>query len=210
MTASTEEWPPYHVGTRDHLHAIGVLIANWNQVETAYQALMQLIFPHHLKSGIRVFQLFTNDQRVKLIRDELVASLSAEEADRVNHFLAMANICYANRNAFAHAQAHQTAHDDKFRISKGTGKENIGAQYLFKLDDLREIADATHGTFMFCLNIFAHIQIKSTIIDLARSGNDFSWCPLMPLPEKPSLPRSWDQIREIPIPHPPPPQSSEE
>jgi hypothetical protein len=207
MADPAKEWPSYHIGTRDHLHALGVLVANWNNIETAYQAFIQLIFPQHMQGGIRVFQLMNNDQRIKLIKEELMPSLGLLEADGLDHFLKMAHICYANRNALAHAHAHHNAFEEKFRISQG-GKNNVGAQYLFKLNDLREMADAAHATFMFGLSVWGYIQIKSTFIQMTKAGQDTSWLPLRSLPEKPSLPRSWDQIREIPTPRPPPPESS--
>jgi hypothetical protein len=108
MNNSPEEWPSYHIGTRDHLHAIGVLIAAWNEVENCYQAFIQQIFPSNIKSAVRTFQILNNDQRVKLIKDELITVLPEKEADCVEHFLTMANICYQNRNMFSHATSHST------------------------------------------------------------------------------------------------------
>jgi hypothetical protein len=209
MTASIEEWPPYHVGTRDHLHAIGVIIASWNQVEVCYQAFIQQIYPHNMKSAVRVFQILNNEQRVRLIRDELISSLPQNQADLVAHFLTMANICYANRNALAHATPHNIAEDDKLRISQGTGKNNIGKQYLFSLDALKEMADTTYDTFTFGISVFGMIQMSRAINDFLAQGKiPPSHFRIPSLPETPSLPRSWDQIREIPIPHQPPPRSS--
>jgi hypothetical protein len=208
MNDSLEEWPSYHVGTRDHLHAIGVLIATWNQVETCYQAFIQQIYPLNMKSAIRVFQILNHDGRIRLIRDELITCLPGNEADCVEHFLTMANICYQNRNVFAHATSHSMAENDKLRISKGTGKDNIGAQYLFTLEDLKEMADSTHKTFSFGINVFAAIQTRQVIDSHLAQGRQLPSFHALPLPEKPSLPRSWDQIREIPTPHQPTPGSS--
>jgi hypothetical protein len=210
MNNPPEEWPSYHIGTRDHLHAIGVLIATWNLVENCYQAFIQLIFQSNIKSAVRTFQILNNDQRIKLIRDELITTLPENEADRVEHFLTMANICYKNRNVFAHATSHSIAENDKLRISKGAGKgrDNIGAQYLFSLDYLKEMADSTHETFMFGINVWSAIQFRQTIDSYLAQGRPpppFLLLHVPSLPEKPSLPRSWDQIREIPTPPQPPP-----
>jgi hypothetical protein len=206
MNTSPEEWPSYHIGTRDHLHAIGVLIATWNLVENCYQAFIQQIFPSNIKSAVRTFQILNNDQCIKLIRDELITVLPENEADRVEHFLTMANICYQNRNVFAHATSHSIAENDKLRISKGTGKDNIGAQYLFSLDYLKEMADSTHETFMFGINVWGAIQTRQVRDSFLAQGRPPPPILHVPsLPKKPSLPRSWDQIREIPTPPPPPP-----
>jgi hypothetical protein len=158
MNNPLEEWPPYHIGTSEHLHAIGVLIATWNEVENCYQAFIQQIFPLNVKSAVRTFQILNNDQRVRLIRDELITVLPGKEAGCVEHFLNMANICYQNRNVFSHATSHSAAENDKLRISKGTGKDNIGDQYLFSLDYLKEMADSTHETFTFGINVWGTIQ----------------------------------------------------
>lgn len=82
----------------------------------------------------------------------------------------MANICYQNRNVFAHATPHSAAENDKLRISKGTGKDNIGAQHLFSLDDLKEMADSTHETVMFGLNVSSCIQTRQAIKSFLDRG----------------------------------------
>jgi hypothetical protein len=72
MTSTDGEWPPYDdLGSRDHLHAIGVIAAAWNFMESVYQAFTQLIFPFHIRPSIRVFELLGNDSRWQLIQDEL-------------------------------------------------------------------------------------------------------------------------------------------
>lgn len=175
-------------------------------MEVCYQAFIQQIFPSNPKSAVRTFQILNNDQRIKLITDELIPCLQENEVDRLEHFLKMANICYQNRNVFAHAMSHRTAENNKLRISKGTGKDNIGAQYLFSLDDLKEMADSSQKTFMFGLGVWGSISSRLTIDSyLAQGRMPPPFLHVPSLPEKPSLPRSWDQIREIPIPpHPPP------
>jgi hypothetical protein len=50
---NADNWPNYSLGPKEHLHAMGVLIAAWTHVETAYQALLQLVFPQHIKAGNR-------------------------------------------------------------------------------------------------------------------------------------------------------------
>jgi hypothetical protein len=95
------EWPAYNIGSREHMHAIGILIAAWNSVEDAYQCFTQLVFPNHMKAGIQVFELMRNDERVKLIRSELPSIILKVEYDLVDYFLKCANICKQNRNSIA-------------------------------------------------------------------------------------------------------------
>jgi hypothetical protein len=94
MTDS-DEWPAYQIDSHDHMHAIGVLIAAWNMVETAYKTFIELIFPNHLKAGLHVYELLGNDERVKLIRGELSETLNKQENDLSEHFFKAANICKA-------------------------------------------------------------------------------------------------------------------
>jgi hypothetical protein len=88
MTSTDGEWPSYDdLGSKDHLHAIGVIAAGRSFIETQYQAFTQLIFHHHIKASIRVFELLGNDSRWQLIRDELALSLPERESDLVFAFL---------------------------------------------------------------------------------------------------------------------------
>jgi len=42
---NADNWPNYSLGPKEHLHAVGVLIAAWEHVEIAYQTLVQLVLP---------------------------------------------------------------------------------------------------------------------------------------------------------------------
>jgi hypothetical protein len=69
--SNPQKWPTYDIGSHDHLHAVGVMIAAWNMVETAFQVFIQLVFPNYMKAGLHTFELLGYDERVKLIRSQL-------------------------------------------------------------------------------------------------------------------------------------------
>lgn len=203
--AGSDHWPSYNIGTGDHLHAIGVLISAWNEVEVCFQAFIQQIFPNHLKAGIRTFELLGYDQRLKLIRSDLFPQLTDEETDRVEHFFKCSNICKENRNIIAHAQHHATSEEGKLRLT--TQSANSSAQFLVSLDGLREMADSAQETFTFGLSVWSVIQLRLSNDAWVKQGVPPRF--FQPLPQKPALPRSWDQIREAPKPRPIPPGSSQ-
>jgi hypothetical protein len=206
--AAPEDWPPYHIGSRDHMHAIGVLIAAWNMVEGSYQAFIQLVFPHNLKAAISTYELMNNDSRIKLIRSELFGTLNQKENELLEYFFKSANICMANRNVIAHSHYSNQAPGDHLLLSKGRSKDQQSVNiFTFSITGIREMADATYLTAFFGMNLWSAINIRISNEYWASVGvpPKFSF----PLPEKPPLPRSWDQIREAPKPPQPPPQSSE-
>jgi hypothetical protein len=188
MTSTDGEWPPYDdFGSKDHLHAIGVIAAGWNFIETRYQAFTQLIFPHHPKASIRVFELLGNEGRWQLIRDELAPSLPESESELLLHFLKAAAICKENRNAVVHAQFFIVEDPNLLGLGKGRTKTlDAIRRYSFDVSSLRAIADEIREVGWFGLNLFASIQVRVSNESWLQAGvaTRFSF----PLPEKPPLP----------------------
>ncbi len=204
---ASEDWPTYHIGSRDQMHAIGVLIVAWNMIESAYQCFIQLIFPHHMKAGIGVYELLNNDGRVKLIRSEVPGLISDMEKDLLEYFFKSAFICKDNRNAIAHSHYGNQA-GDLLLLTKGRSKDQQSTnRFTFTVTGLREMADSSYATAFFGYQLFSSIQVRVSNEAWARQG--VAPKVFVPLPEKPPLPRSWDQIRDIPKPPPPPPPSSQ-
>jgi hypothetical protein len=152
-----------------------------------------------MKAGIQVFELMSNDERVKLIRSELPSIISTGEYDLVDYFLTCANICKHNRNAIAHAHLGDQAPSENILLSTGRGSQRV---FTVNLADLREMADATYATALFGRSIWAAICLRLNNHAL-RGFPPGSYLSSL---EKPSLPRSWGQIREVPRPPEPQPQ----
>lgn len=208
MSETQNQWPPYNIGSADHLHAVGTVIAAWNLIERDYQAFIQLVFPSHMKAGIRTFDLLNNDGRIALIRDELPAFLNEKERDLLDHFLKAAYICKENRNVLAHSGYGISSDAERIILSKGRSKNaQSGSQMTLSVKAIREMADATFWTANFGLGLWSAVQVRISNESWAAQGvvPRFS----QPLPEKPPLPRKWDQIRDADrAPAPPQPPAS--
>jgi hypothetical protein len=203
----SSEWPLYHIGSRDHLHAIGVVIASWNIVETAYQTFIQLIFANNVTAGIHAFELLGNDERVKLIRAQLPSIATEHEIDLLDHFIKSTNICKEYRNVLAHAGYANQPADELILMTKGLSKDRQSTNLIrFSVGGIREMADATYATAGFGLNLWTAMNLRLSNEAWISRGTPPRFLPS--LPEKPPLPRNWVQIREAPKPDPPPPESS--
>ncbi len=185
------------------MHVIGVLIAAWNSIEADYQAFIQLIFPFHMKAGIETFELLGNDERIKLIRAELPEKLLEDEVSLLEYFFTSANICKENRNVIAHAHYGNQPSGEDILLSRSRGQLRV---FTFSISAVREMADSTHATAKFGLDIWSAINLRLSNKALAQRGIAPTF--FQPLPEKPPRPRKWDQIREAPKPPRPPPGSS--
>jgi len=101
---SEPDWPEYGVGaSSDHIYAIGVLIANWNDVEAQMFRLMKsLIRNDKLATGL--FYNMHNADRlniIKLLSDDLEDD---QDKDYVATFVRHASLCNQNRNILAHTE----------------------------------------------------------------------------------------------------------
>jgi hypothetical protein len=192
-----DDWPNYSLGSKDQLHAMGVLIAAWKNVETAFQALVQLVFPQNLKAGIHTFELLGFDGWSKLIRAHFPDFATAEEMELIEHLMRSSSVCKENRNIVAHAGHPSQVEGSTIVLTGKVSKDRSSLDLIrFDLSALREMADATYATANFGLNLWSAINMRLTNASLQAQGlvpKFFS-----PLPEKPLLPRKWDQIREAP------------
>lgn len=190
-----DEWPPYLNRGRytKHMHAVGVLIANWATVEGAYQALFQHLFFWNFQLGLRSFELLGNQGRWELL-NEIGPQAAPEFAEHIHHFLKCAAICKENRNAVAHADYQNGPSDEIIRLLKGRNKDRTALRdYHFSVESIRQMADETHGTAMYGMLIFAHLEMKRTAPDGTIPRPDGP--PLfvrLPSLQKPPVPKKWD------------------
>lgn len=212
MTEDNESpsvWPAYSIGSKDHLHAVGVLVANWNEVERAYQCLIQYAFLGNVKLALRTFELLGNDQRMAFIRQECIPLATGEFAEHLNHFLACAGRCKENRNAIAHANFNYTADVSLLKIDRGRSKDgNSVPQYNFELSELRKIADEIHAVAEYGIRIWMALEILRTNHAVGGVPPHAAATLLLASPGKPAQPRKWShRSRSIPqaAQHPLPP-----
>jgi hypothetical protein len=205
MAQTEGEWPPYHLGSRDHLHAVGVIVAAWNDLERAYGAMIQMLMPHNIGAAIQISELLGNESRLAFIREQSEKLLSKEHADHVAYFLTCAAICKENRNAIVHADMARIAPGETvIMLSKGRDlKQDRLKQYWFEVPALRQMADEIHATSTYGMLIFAHVtidRVRPTVPEPMRTTL------ALPSLDKPPQPRKW-HLHSLPNPAevPPPP-----
>lgn len=207
----TDNWPLYPTASRDHLHAVGVLITEAAQVEAIYNALIQLALPYNIAGAVALFDAFNNAERQHFIREVLLPTLSKPHRELVDHFLRAAGICTENRNTLAHARTVPTKIEDLMRLIKGKGinrKDPAPMDHHISLAGLRQMADEANATHQFGWHIWSYLKFKRS--DLSHLPEEMQkLIALVPLPQKPPLPRTWGQYSQPPpAAEPPQPQPS--
>ncbi len=207
MKPEPDDWPPHHEGLHGHLHAIGTLIANWNEMESSLRWYVYVIFPKNIQSGQRVSEQLKHEGRENFIKTEMAAILSNEEKERFEYFFECINIIKENRNAFVHAQYIPIKSGNTLLIARKRDKLNPAERQIsmFPVHSLREMADAAKTFADFGLNVVTAIHVrlaKEAAGKVGRRSIDF------PLPDKPQRPRKWEEILEASPQRPPQPRSS--
>ena len=196
---ASRNWPRYEVGRRDYIFALGVLAANFNELEGVLSLLftINVRLPYAAKSLL--FQKADNAQRINIIRGCLsitpwnqrdhVLPYKKREKEAIEHFLRGYAICAENRNILLHSEIYYggTADDKRRRVIfyKDSRKPpHFPNRYMPSLKALRAIADAMHS-------------FSEYGSDLAWMLSDTYWREeelglqnlRKPLPHKPPLPK---------------------
>lgn len=207
--AVSDAWPPYKIGSRDHLHAVGVLIANWAEVEQSYQTLFQFMFSGQFNLGIRTFELLGNDGRAALIREECTAQAQPQFEDHLSHFLKCAAICKENRNAIAHA--HFLPSQDPEFVVLDKGRDRAASQmkfYRFTVEAIRAMADETYVVAHYGREIWVYMELARTAAHGGFVPPHFAVAAQTPPLIKPPQPSKWNlrsqaRAQEVQPRHPP-------
>jgi hypothetical protein len=148
------EWPnsDSHIGKRDHLHALGVITTNFNELE------LELLFLFTRYAGMeksvaqKLWGSLANQKKRGLILDGVDASEADPIVkDLVVHFLNGFDIAEYNRNFFAHSLV-ATPDSDQGHLSFGKGvrhQPDIWSFAHMKLEEIRRIADEISALRMF-------------------------------------------------------------
>jgi hypothetical protein len=191
------EWHTrYHPGYEKHLHALGVIAANYNHLEFALFALFYLFLDLGPATAQHLFAYLTNDKRIDILSKAVEArEKDLEVTDRILHFIQGFKICTENRNLLLHSMTEGAnwnvlglAYEIKaimtFRKSARGNPTKVNYLHL-RLEDIRKAADQTYDFDVFGLNIYLYV-------DARRSGGiltDQQGRTSRPtLPEKPPLP----------------------
>jgi hypothetical protein len=187
---ASRKWPRYEVGHKDYIFALGVISANFNELEGGLR--LQFAISVRLSADATNF-LFTrldNSQRIALIRHCLTElPYNEREKHAIEHFMKGYAICAENRNILLHAEVHYAESIDSKRKRVMFYKDSkkppyFPNRYIPSLKALRGIADA----------MSAFSEYGS---DLAWMLRDTYWMEeetglknlRRPLPYKPPLPK---------------------
>jgi hypothetical protein len=177
ITWSGEQYPPQ---IRDHIHALGVIAANYNTLEYALLCL----FTHYLgPSGTSAANLFQQMRSNSFRLDTLKCAARARENETVTlgavlTFIENFDICAENRNFLMHSQIDALAgRDATLVLAKATRKDPATLNYArLSLTEIRQVADDIHFTEQFGLDLFIYVASR-------RVGQR------RPLPGRPPAPR---------------------
>jgi hypothetical protein len=190
------EWPEpaYPTAQKDHLHALGVITLNFNNLES----VLFRIFSHHMeedsKIGIELaWQLWTllqDAKRAPAIR--YVYSAREKDpavVDHIEHGLKYFHCCETNRNHLFHS-IYDPLGDDKLHLRKGV-RDNWQTMntLVLSLPELRRCADEMFSGWKYFVEVWFFLKNR----DGAESWSGvlrhlFPQLGLSTLPQKPPLP----------------------
>jgi hypothetical protein len=154
---SDEEWSwtrRYNPALFQHVHALGVIAANFNQLETDLQLLIYIFLSmHNLSGGVLkahryLLQQLNNAERIGLLEQFYKEKVSGTElADLLDWFVLGYRTCAENRNMLMHSVPHGSTLDalkeiatlDLIRSSRKNPIDDIFVS--LELKDLRRVAD---------------------------------------------------------------------
>jgi hypothetical protein len=197
---------------RDHMQALGVIAAKYNDLEGAFYRLF-LVTMHNMNVGKLVFAKLNNAERVTVAK-KAAETEPLEFRLLLEYFLSGFGILAENRNILMHSKAHNAgaleslgqSHLTLAKAAKSNPDENNFVNLEVK--DLRAIADdmANFSDFGFDLFLWRIALVTGGTISW---GDGKTTTPT--LPEKPLAPRKLTPSpQEVQTTASPPQQSSAE
>lgn len=159
----------FRYGSKDQLHAIGVLISAWNSIEFSLSHLYRILLEISAENANQIFKSHSNDDRLDLIGRLAPDKFSNELADQVSALRTFAAICKDNRNHVAHSMTWFSGFDgDDLVANKFQSKAGEWVSRRFSLELLRRAAEDADAVAKYASSIVLFAQIKG-----AKPGVDF-------------------------------------
>ena len=160
---SEPEWPDYLVGaSRDHIYAIGVLIANWNDLEEQFIWLLWELIDSP-RAAESLTSSLNNSERFELLKSLAFDKIEEEDRDLINQAVSYTSICNQNRNIVAHASFSTVEFEKQmFATKRKSGKGTEKSHYRFSVDELRQAADQTMEVFQLTRDIRRWLKARPT------------------------------------------------
>lgn len=159
--------PSFHIGQRDHLHALGAIIATYNMLEFALFVMFKNALRLPDEHARRLFILLNNHNRIELIKD---AALTLNHRDAIIHFVDGFSILTNTRNFLAHSMVIQNT-TEQAHLTFGKGSKRNPGELSFThltLDEIREIADQMKAFWLYGSHIAASIAGVRHLPELAK------------------------------------------
>lgn len=191
------EWPSprYDVGSRNFIHAVGVLSANYNLLEYQMRRLLELYSKMPDPSCTQIFLNSNNEERVNLLR--MCCDASAHPLrirNRVNWFAKGYGCCTQNRNIIMHSETVpiiKASGEQEVQFRKPSKKAPFSPNIFSpSINELRRMANSTYQFQEFGRSLFIHIVQNFEPQKLNNKA--FASLKLLPpyaLPHKPKLPK---------------------
>jgi len=171
------------------MHTLGVIAANYNELEGSFYRLFFLTLGK-FEVGKIIFAKLNNAERIETAL-KIAENETPEFRDRYEHFINGYGTCTENRNILLHSKAHNAWPLDiavsRLTLAK-TSKKSADENNFVSLDisELRAIADDLAALSMFGWGLF-YWRFASL------SGGTINWesgqSATPPLPDKPPEPR---------------------
>lgn len=180
----------YNPNLKEHMHALGVIAANYNDLEGHFYRLFYITQPQ-FEVGKLVFSKLNNANRMEVAR-KVAETQPQEFRERYEHFLSGYGTATDNRNILMHSRAHNASLSDitasHLTLAKSSKKAPDENNFVsLDLPELRSIADEMAEFAMFGWRLY-YWRIA------AFSSGKITWengeVVTPPLPDKPQLPRA--------------------
>jgi hypothetical protein len=181
----------YNFDLYQHMHALGVIAANYNRLESGLALLLYMFVGEAMsKAGAYLFPRLSNAERLDLLRQLYTEQITDPDfLDRLEWFVTGYGQCTENRNILMHSEPHNYYSRLKalsvLELKKAS-KNNPGTLNFISLElnELRQVADDIDrfDDYVFGLVLFESARRMGGKITLF--GKEIE----PPLPDKPPEP----------------------
>jgi hypothetical protein len=197
-----DNWPQpdYFKGKKDHLHALGVVAALYNDLEFSLFSLFYMYSGLTRVVAQPLFENMSNSQRLDfLTRCVETSNIDDTSKELANHFIKCFSICAENRNFLMHSTIN-TNHELDIVIFSKASREDPNRLNSINADlaTIRKVADIFNEIDNFGVGVFFSASQKLDWEGRVIGAIQVNGAPFAPpSPQKPSLPSKLFQLLPI-------------
>lgn len=188
MIDNSDNWPPhYNIGQPNHIHALGMASAMYNQMELSLQLLLTAYSGLGNDTTQWLASNLSNNLRLELLkRCAEDREKNSATKDAILHFARCFDICAENRNFLMHSMVKTPTNEEILSLAKASRNNPKKFNEIdLELDDIRRVADeiasiSSYGGQLYAYFLFTNFDqshIPQHIREFAST-----------LPGKPPLP----------------------